>query len=210
MKTLTLVFVAALSALPVMAQSGPSASEPLDTILRHSMEVQDTIVSAGTRNLEARDYAIANETIRGCEKQMREFVEARFTRALSNDLAGAYESNSTRSLDTKMVGSIPVLALTEFETGTLSYDWERLHAKYPNVKAVIRVSTPAVASDAFAVARYEVITPNGPEWSAHELFEKRGDGQWHMTEGQVGDIWEKRTPAPRVPEPIGAEAAVRR
>jgi hypothetical protein len=204
MKVIAVVILATLAALPALAQSA-TADEPLDTILWNTGTVKDGIISAGTRNLKASEYAIASETIRGCEKQMRAFVEKRFARTLATDLAVAYESNDTRSIDVKAIGDIPVLALAEFETGKLSYDWERLRAKYPNVRAVIRVSVPAVASDAFAVARYEAITPTGPEWSAHELFEKRGDGRWHMTEGEIGDIWEKGTKLNRLPDRGDAE-----
>jgi hypothetical protein len=144
-----------------------------------------------TEALAPDQYAIADMTVSGGPVSFATFAHDQFSTGLAEELVAAYgaASKSPNRLDASYVGTTPVLDLFAFETGANSYDWARLNAKYPNVRAVIRVSRPAVVSDAFALARYEVIVPAGRGWAWIQKFEKRGDQSWVRTTAVIGDVW---------------------
>ncbi|MDP9192268.1 MAG: hypothetical protein M3P06_11270 [Acidobacteriota bacterium] len=85
--------------------------------------------------------------------------------------------------------SIKLLRLDSFSLPDGSYDWDKLNSLYPDVKAILKVSKPAVDSLlTVGIVRCEFITRQGFAWGAFTELQRQPDGSWSHTRSVVGDI----------------------
>jgi hypothetical protein len=183
-------------ALPMFGQAPASPDDIFEQVLDTVKAHLSAVNTPATATVTPRQYALANFTTGGNIVSVRRFANDHFDVATADILLAEYESvaSSPREITRVSVDEIPVLPLSPFAIGPSAYDWARLNAKYPDVQAVIRVSAPAVVSDTYAIAWYEVITPSGPAWAAVEKFEKQGNGTWKPVAAHVGDLWSGHAP----------------
>lgn len=149
----------------------------------HNVEMQALPSSA---------FAVARRTIGGAPEAYRNFAQAQFGSVIAAELIDAYGASgpAVRLVDEEAVGEFRVLSLEQFEAGAYDYDWQRLNQEYPDVRYVLRVSSPLVdRQGAYAVVRYEVIGPKGPEFATMTKFEKQNDNEWKGLMHEVGDVW---------------------
>jgi hypothetical protein len=180
-------------ALPMFGQATASPDDIFEVVLDTVKGHLTAVSTPATSTLKIHQYAVASFTTGGNIENVRRFADDHFDVATADMLLAEYKrvASSPREIKRASVDEIPVLPLSSFAIGTSAYDWARLNAKYPEVQAVICVSAPAVMSDAYAIAWYEVITPSGPAWAAVEKFEKQ-NGTWKSVAAHVGDLWGAR------------------
>lgn len=189
MKTATLFLLVTLAACPLLAGS------PDQTLLGAALDYVPTVVtgtiSAETSGFALKDYAIDNETAGGDAGYLRWWLPQWHGNAIADELNAAYFENGKHSARLKSDESreVPVLALDEFRGGAGSYDWKRLRAAHPDVRAVVVMSLPAMESQgSYAVVHYDVLTEEGRAFSNFEVFEREGNGTWRYTHGVSGDL----------------------
>ncbi len=192
----TIISIVAIVAGSLTLQAQTDARDLSAVVLASAGPTAVGGMTAETAALEPDEYAIADITVAGSSAAIAQFAHEQFGATIAAELVAAYGavSKSPTRLQASRAGetpgATPVLDLSRFENGTHSYDWPRLNAEYPKVRAVIRVSRPAVVSEAYALAWYEVIAPNGRAWERVHKFEKRGDQTWVSTVVQIGDLWQ--------------------
>lgn len=162
--------------------------QALESLPRHMRSVR---VSALER-LHDDQYAVSDLTIGNAPEHLRRFATDWHGSAIADEIIASYEERrqSPRRIGLTNVKEVPVYPLERFRTDALNYDWARLNATYPEVRAIVRISRPATDSlGTYAVVRYEVISPGGPAWASFIEFQKQFDGSWKWTHGNFGSIW---------------------
>jgi hypothetical protein len=199
-----LSFLAVLVAWPVVADS------PQDRVLQRTVYDLPTQLVGGrgvgvwhaeTNGLEPKNIVIADATVGGNDDVMEHFTRTFHGRTIAEELVKSYQENEQRSerVSAEAHQPIRVVRLDSFMGADGSYDWDKLNLQYPEVKAIVLVSKPAIDSLAtFAVVRYEVITRKGFAWGAFLQFEKHSDGSWQQVIGLVGDIRRLNAPVRQV------------
>lgn len=189
---LTVLALAFACTLPAVAQTAGGE----DPVLQLALEaVPHHLLSAPhpkLANVRKTQFAVADATIAGAESSFSDFVHHWHGREIGGELLASYRANSGASqhIGATDAAGIPVLSLEAFSSGGTSYDWERLSVKHPDVKAVVRVSRPALDRLAsYAVVRYEVIVRTGPVWATLEEFVKQPDGSWEAKHSRIGNLW---------------------
>lgn len=178
-----------LCAVPAVAQEARSTSDVFAQALRalpqHVRSLSHETVAAGD---DMGDYAIADTTIAGAEQSFAESAADLHNAATAEALLASYREVTRGRIEQGSVKGMRVLALDEFATSATSYDWERLNQKYPHVKAIMRISAPAIAGS-YALVRVEMIGPAGPAWGNFLELERQPDGSWQHTRAVAGDLW---------------------
>lgn len=186
-----MLFFAAVVALPVFAESIETGG------LQHA--VVDTVVANfggvghdETNGLEPSNIVIADATLGGNADFMAEEVASKFHgRVIADELIKSYRENERQSerVTTDDRYPIKVVRLDSFIRADGSYDWDEFNSRYPQVKAIVRVSKPALDSLAtVAIVRCEVVTRKGFAWGVFAEIERQTDGSWLHTRAVVGDI----------------------
>jgi hypothetical protein len=179
--------VVLIGALPVVAQS----PQPRADIREAAIANVPTILGGMHHKIPNGGFAIADRPAPRAETTFGEFTEKYFGVVIAEELIRSYAANDAPSASwpSIRVSSIPVLPLGEFSSGGTSYDWDRLKAKYPALQRVVRVSSPAVDRlGTFAVVRYEIIGPEGPDWAGLQKFERKSNGSWKAGVAEIGTI----------------------
>lgn len=192
MKIIQWVVVLA-AAVPLSIQSEDRNQKIVDAALRHVPTQLLGVVHSATAGLPESSVAISDRMVAGgAPEGFRDFAEFSFGPVLAEELIRAYaENGASRKLLWREVCGIRILSLEQFSSDETGYDWDRLRAVYPEVRAVVRLSLPALdEAQAYGVVRYEVISPEGRAWAALQRFERRPDGSWKDGLGRVGAIWE--------------------
>lgn len=189
MKILTL-FLTSVVALPVLAGS-------IETVgLQHAI-VESVVANFGgmvhdeTSSLELSTIVIADATVGGNSDVMAQAASKFHGRLIAEELINSYRESEAQSGRVTPDDEYPikVVRLDSFIRADGSYDWDELASHYPEVKAIVRVSRPALDSLAtVAMVRCEVVTRKGFAWGAFDEIEKQADGSWLHTRGVVGDI----------------------
>lgn len=187
---LMILFLAGAVALPVLAEP----NEAVD--LQHA--VVDTVVAnfGGmghdvTSTLEPPNIVIADATVGGNSDLMAQTASKFHGRVIADELIESYRENEKQSERVAPNDEYPVrvVRLDSFVRADGSYDWDALNARHPDVRAVVRVSKPAVDSLAtVAMFRCEVVTREGFAWGAFDELERQADGSWLHTRAVAGDI----------------------
>ena len=161
------------------------------TALSHIPMVLRTVTtSAGAT---PNTVVVSQQTIAGAPVGYRSFVDRQFGSVIAEELLEAYGAVEAGSvIDMERAGGLAVLALDDFALGPRDYDWQRLKAKHPGVRSIVRVSRPAMDRlGTYAVVRYELIDDGrGHEWASFVKFERQNDGSWEPMVHAVGEIWE--------------------
>jgi hypothetical protein len=148
------------------------------------------------RSFDASALAIPDSPVFGNDDVLEDFLRAWYGTRLADELLASYRQNANLSgrLPSLESARVRVLELDAFRLPGHRYDWERLATAYPDVRAVVEASRPALdSSSTYMVVRYEVITPKGSVWSSFHEFEKQPDGNWIERRAIGGDIT-KRDP----------------
>lgn len=189
------VIFALLFASPLAAQFPDAAADrAFDAALQ---VVGDDLHAVNTHKeiskLPSNVIAVARRTIGGAPSSYRSFAADNFGSVIAGELLDSYGPSgpAARFIERTTVKEFCVLPLEEFESGAHEYDWQRLNETYPDVRYVIRISWPVIDRlGTYAIFRYELIGPNGPEYASMAKFEKQNDGAWKGLIQETGDIWE--------------------
>lgn len=189
---LTIAFLAcATNAVSQYAVSQQPTSSVLDQTVRAlPQHVIGLRHNALPNSDDMHHYAIANATVAGAEQSFGETAATLYDPATAEELLASYrEANRApvRIGPTDVTGAL-VLALDDFATGPMTYDWKRLTQEHPHVKAILRVSAPATAG-VYAVVRVEVISPAGPLWGNFIELQRQPNGSWQHTRAVAGNLW---------------------
>lgn len=189
---IAVAMIVAFAALPAPAQEKTELAVLLDLAVD---TVPQEIAGIGHPDLEGlrhANFAIAATTIRGAEEHFADFASDLHGRVIAEELISSYteRGRTVERIESSGVGNIRVLPLDEFESGTHDYDWAALVEQFPDVKAIVRISRPAVDRlGTYAIVRYEFLTPNGRAWASFLEFVKQGNRSWKHTRGRIGDLW---------------------
>ena len=181
--------VVLVGVVPAVAQSPQPQGDIREVAIAHVPE----ILEAMHHEIPTGSFAIADRPAAGAEKTFGEFAEKFFGAPISEELirSDGDDYAAFASWPSIRVSSIPVLPLAEFSSGGMSYQWDRMNEKYPVVQRVVRVSSPALDRlGSFAVVRYEIIGPAGPDWAGLQKFERQSNGSWKAGIAQVGILWD--------------------
>ena len=139
---------------------------------------------------DMRQYVVANVTLGGSEESFATCAAKLHSDSIAAELLTAYrEANSSkRRFDASAAPGIRVVALDEFVTGPVTYDWRQLNAAYPNVKAVLRLSQPAIVGGD-ALVRLEMIGEGGTLWQSYVELKRDGAGRWRYARSIAGNLW---------------------
>lgn len=181
-------FLAVMVAWPVFAKSAQHDLQAAVFDLPNHLLGGDGVacVSEETKGLEAANIVISDASVIGSDDALEQFVQEKHGRAIAEELLQSYRKNGERSERIGANGPHPIrfLRLDPFIKADLTYDWEKLNLEYPDVKAIVTMSKPAVDRlGTIAVVRYEVTTRNGFAWGAVQQFEKQSDGSWPYQTG---------------------------
>jgi len=193
------LFVVSLAAVSVFAEQAQSSAlqrAVVETALAHFGGVGHGETSA----LESSNIALADDTVGGNSDVMAQVASQFHGSAVADELITSYGANEqSERIPADDAYEIRLLRLDSFSLPDGSYDWDKLNSQYPDVKAIVKVSQPAVDSlGTVAIVRCEVITRQGFAWGAFAEVEKQSDGSWSATRSFVGDI--------RIAEPSPARA----
>lgn len=175
--------------MPAMSQESRSASP----VLEHALRALPGLLR-GLGNVpnpeDMRQYAIADMTVGGAEEGFREAAAAFHSTVIADELLASYRevTRANIRIGAADVNGARVLPLDEFASGSTSYDWTRLNEKYPNVKAILRVSAPATAGGS-ALVRVEVISREGSPWGSFMELQSEPDGSWRAGRARSGALW---------------------
>ena len=145
---------------------------------------------------------VARRTIGGAPMTYRAFVDKFFGTVIAEDLLQSYgdAGPATQIIAQATAGPFTVLPLEEFEVGPHEYDWQRLNQRYPEVRHIVRLSSPALDRlGTYAVVRYEVIGRDRPvtypshlpwQHASFVKFEKQKNGSWKRGISQIGSLWD--------------------
>ena len=167
-------FAAAASLAIILCASSVRAQDPvfdeaLRALPRHLRTLPDYI--------GMHRYAVAGTTVTGEDESFGNAAARFHDDAVAVELIAAYRKLSSIRIEATDVGGAPVLALDEFATGPMTYDWKRLREKHPDVKTIVRLSAPAIAGE-YALIRVDVIGPKGPVWANFIELQRQADGSW--------------------------------
>ena len=178
-----------LCATAAVAQDKGSDSKLFDAALQ---SVTWHVHGLGGNTLPDRDdmsrYAIAGTTVTAGEKRVSKAAAKFYDAATADEIVASYRevNRASMRIDAVSVDGARVLSLDEFATGPTTYDWERLNKKYPDIKAIFRISQPAVAGY-YALVYVEIIAPTGVEWANCLELQRKADGSsWEQTRAIVG------------------------
>jgi hypothetical protein len=177
-----------LCATAAVAQDKGSGSDLFDAALQEvTWHVHGLGGNLPDRN-DMRRYAISSATVTGAERAFSRAASRLYDAATADEIVASYRevNRASMRIDAASVNGARVLSLDEFATGTATYDWERLNQKYPDIKAIFRISQPATAGY-YALVYVEIITPAGPEWVNFLELRRKADGSsWEFARGIVG------------------------
>jgi hypothetical protein len=177
--------------LLLCATAAVAQDKGTDSVLFHAALESVTwhVHGLGGNNLPDRDdmrlYAISSATVTGAEQPFRRVASRLYDPATAGEIVASYRQANHTSIriDAASVNGARVLSLDEFATGPTTYDWKRLNEKYPDIKAIFRVSRPAVAGY-YALVYVEVIVPTGVEWVNFLELQRKADGSaWEDARG---------------------------
>jgi hypothetical protein len=133
---------------------------------------------------------LADETVGGNADVMAQVASNFHGSTIAGELIQSYGANEqSERVPADDAYEIKLLRLDSFSMPDGRYDWDKLSSQYPDVKAIVKVSKPAVDSlGTVAIIRFEVITRQGFAWGAFAEIEKQWDGSWSGTRSLVGDI----------------------
>ena len=185
-----MLLLVALFATPLLAE--PTTPNSLQrAVVGMALWNFTGMIHDATAGLEPSAIVLDDATRGGNSEVMEHYVSKNFGRVIAEELVSSYQANEQRSdcVPTSQDDPIVVTRLDAFRLTDGAYDWERLNRRFPDVRAVVRVSKPALDSTStYAVVRYEVVTDAGFAWGAFEEFEHQPDGSWAGLRGIVGDI----------------------
>jgi hypothetical protein len=162
----------------VLGQQATSDAEIFDQALR---AVAGHVHGLGGDDLPDRDdprgYAFAKTTAGGDEAGLGDVAAEFYGTALADDMVASYHAanNVPTRIDAEEIDGVRVLDLEKLATGPGTYDWKRLHEKYPEVKAIFVVSRPAAVSH-YALVRVEVVGPEGVLWENYLELQREPNG----------------------------------
>lgn len=194
MKFLTIVVCFAV-AFPAAAVAGDTRASRFRTVDAFEAAVHDvpvvltTFRHPATNQLAPKNFAISDVTITGGEERLSEVIEKWHGRVIRDELVSSYRALTARDIAPADLRGLRVLDVETFRAGE-GYDWPRLQTVYPDVRAVVRISTPAVDTlNTIAIFRFEVVAETGRVVSGYSTLEKQSDGYWKHVRAAVGNLW---------------------
>jgi len=189
LRILTLLSFGILVACPVWAAG------PQDTVVPAALELVPTVAlcthTGALDGVDLRGFAISNVSVGGDEDYLSYWLSENHSDGVAGEILDSYLENEKHAatFEAPEALEVPVLPLDRFRRSSGIYDWEALKAAYPEVQAIVRVSLPALDSQAtYAVVHYEVIAPSGLQFANFHEFEKGFDGTWRSTHGVTGGL----------------------
>jgi hypothetical protein len=182
-----------LAAMPLAAEEAAELSAIL--LDRAVKELPIEIAGIGWPEIERlahEEFAVDAMTISGGADHLAEFASDLHGTVIAEELIASYAENGREAtrIPTSGVGRIRVLELDAYRSGSDGYDWAALNEEFPGVKAIVRISRPAVDRlGTYAVVRNEYFTPHGRALASLTKFEKQANGSWESTMAWMGDLW---------------------
>lgn len=188
MRALSL-FVATLMAVSVFAEQIQSSALQR-AVVETAFSNFGGVGHSETSDLEPSNIVLADVTAGGNSDVMAQVASQFHGSTIAEELIQSYGANEQpERVPEDDAYPIKLLPLDSFALPDGSYDWDKLSARYPDVKAIVKVSRPAVdAMGTVGIFRCEVITRQGFAWGAFDELQRQPDGSWLHTRAVVGDI----------------------
>jgi hypothetical protein len=161
--------------------AGARADETVDRepVLDQVMER----VTATLKNRRLEPALVSYVSTPGAEAFADRWLHQWTGTVIAEELSAAYAAQTPIELPK----SLNPVDLSEFASGE-GYDWTALNQRYPDAKAVVRLSTPAFDRlNTIGFVRADVLPSKGRPWTMFLKIERQSNGSWELGLGAHGD-----------------------